>query len=66
MRAISRHFFQDRNGEWHQPGSVADFDEDEAVELERRGAIKIIETAMIEPPETRVVTFRKKRQGGAK
>jgi len=66
MRAISMQFFQDRGGEWHQPGSCADFDKDEAVELERRGAIKVIETAMLEQPETRVVTFRKKRQGGAK
>lgn len=66
MRAISRQFFQDKSGKWHQPGSSAEFEKEEAVELERRGAIKIIETAMIEPPETRAVTFRKKRQGGAK
>jgi hypothetical protein len=66
MRAIAMQFFKDSGGEWHQPGSNAEFDKDEAVELERRGAIKIIETAMIEQPETRVVTFRKKRQGGAK
>ncbi len=62
MRCLVMTYFQDESGEWHQPGNVDDIKSGEAVRLERSRAVKIIETAMVEQPEIRVVQMRRKRE----
>jgi hypothetical protein len=59
MRAIILQYFKDSRGHWHQPGNMDEFEKLEADELRRRGAIKIINTEMVEQPEDRVVRFPK-------
>ncbi len=61
MKSIILQYFQDSRGQWHQPGNQADFDGGEAQELERRGFIKIIKTAMVEASENRVVQLARRR-----
>jgi hypothetical protein len=60
MKSIILQYFQDSRGNWHQPGNQADFDGSEAQELERRGFIKIIKTAMVEAPESRIVQYSRR------
>lgn len=62
MKVLVMQYFKDERGEWHQPGNVAEFNDDELRLLIRRGAIKTIQTAMVEAPETRIVQFKDKRR----
>lgn len=62
MRCNVRAFFQDETGEWHQPGTEANFNRGEAEGLEKRGFVKILDTTMVEQPETRVVQAQHRRQ----
>jgi len=53
-------YFQDSRGRWHQPGCTCnDFDDAEADRLEASGAIKVIRTAMVRAPESRIRRGRK-------
>jgi hypothetical protein len=60
MKAIAMQYFQDSRGRWHQPGcTCSDFDDQEAARLEASGAITIVRTAMVRPPESRIKRGRK-------
>jgi len=60
MRAIAMQYFQDSRGRWHQPGCTCDdFEDAEADRLEASGAIKVIRTAMVRAPESRIRRGRK-------
>lgn len=58
MKCLVMKYFKDESGEWHQPGNVLDLDRDRAESCLARGNIKIIQTQMAAPPETRVVAMR--------
>lgn len=62
MRCLVKTYFKDDAGEWHQPGNVDNFNRGDAEGYEKRGFVKIIETAMVEQPETRVVQIQQRRQ----
>lgn len=62
MRCLVKTFFQDDAGKWHQPGNVDEFGPEEARRREEQKFIKIIDTAMVQQPETRVVEARQRRQ----
>jgi hypothetical protein len=53
MRCLVKSYFKDEADEWHQPGNVDNFNRGEAEGLQKKGYIKIIETAAVEQPETR-------------
>lgn len=65
MKCICYLYFQDKEGKWYQPGMSCEFNKDEAKELESRGYLKIIETAMLEVPETRIIKFKKRGRRNA-
>lgn len=65
MLTIVQGYFRDERGEWHQPGNRQEFAEEEALRYSRRGLVTIIETAMLQQPETRVVNFGRVRRKGA-
>lgn len=61
MKALVQHFFKDDRGDWHQPGNFDDFTDPAEIEvLEKRGAIKIVKTAMVEAPESRVLQLKRR------
>lgn len=65
MRALALRYFQDDGGVWHQPGNVEDFPPDDANRYAQAGAIRIIDTAMTSPPETRTearIQTRRRKQ----
>lgn len=61
MRYIVNGFFKDSKGQWHQPGTVVELEQDEAALWKSRGVIKTYQTAMVTQPETRVVQIPKRR-----
>lgn len=62
MRCVVTSYFKTDRGQWYQPGMAQDFTEDE---MDRYGQhLKKIQTASIEPPETRAP--RGRRKGGDK
>jgi len=60
MRCLVTGYFKDESGEWHQPGNVENFNRGDAEGYAKRGYVKIIETAMSEQPETRVLKYRRR------
>ncbi len=62
MRCIVLQYFKDEAGEWHQPGNVENFGRGDAEGFAKRGCVKILETAMIEQPETRVLQMKGRRR----
>lgn len=61
MKCLVIGYFKDNRGEWHQPGNVDEFTDPEEIEtLRNRGGIKIIETAMVEAPESRVIQMKRR------
>ncbi len=62
MKCLIMAFFKDEAGEWHQPGNVENFGRGDAEGYAKRGCVKILETAMVEQPETRVVKFSRRRK----
>jgi len=60
MRCIVQQYFKDEAGEWHQPGNVENFGRGDAEGYEKKGYVKIIETAMVEQPETRILKFNRR------
>lgn len=62
MRCLVKTFFQDGSGKWHQPGNVADFGPGDAEGYEKRGFVKILETAVVQQPKTREVGHSQSRR----
>ncbi len=62
MKCIVQSFFKDAAGEWHQPGNKEDFLPEIARDYQGRGYVKIVETAMVSQPETRVLKYRRARK----
>ena len=58
-RCIS--YFKDSRNIWHQPGTVCELEETEARDFENRGWLVIVETQSLEPPENRIIKYRRKR-----
>lgn len=52
-------YFQDDKKEWHQPGTRAEFDDDEADGLIERGCIIESEVQQRKPPADRMVHFNR-------
>ena len=62
MKALAMRYFQDDRANWHQPGNIDEFPDEEIEKLRACGAIRIISTAMTEQPETRTATARRKQR----
>lgn len=62
MKCLVKSYFRDESGEWHQPGTIANFGRGDAEGYEKRGFIKILETAAVEQPETREVHSQQRRR----
>lgn len=60
MNYLVMTYFKDSQGRWHQPGNSESFDQEEAGKLLRSGFIKLIQTAMVEAPENRVVQLKRR------
>ncbi len=64
VRCLCRTYFQDKAGVWHQPGTMYEFSVAEARELESRGFLQVIETMSLEPPENRIINFKRRKKNG--
>lgn len=55
-------YFKDDRGDWHQPGTLHEFSEDEARKYEKMGALRIVRTQMLKTPATRKRRGRPKKK----
>lgn len=65
MRCVSVTYFKDSRDNWHPPGEAMQLSDEEYKEYEEKGFVKLIQTRMVEQPQSRRKGKRGRRKTNA-
>ena len=60
MKCVCSEYFKDSKGQWHQPGTVHEFDDTEVDVLIEEGKVKSIEVQTRAAPADRMIHLKKR------
>jgi hypothetical protein len=60
MKCVCSEYFKDSKGQWHQPGTVHEFDDTEGVLLIEQGRVKSIEVQTRAAPADRMIHLKRR------